>query len=200
MSGVTSRGVGSNQSSRSTRTIEKTRSDTPPPNTIASSFHRTTLQPETATHSVLDAQLEALALGKDFASLGFYGLPDELQVDRLCYSCDAEETKYCMYKSKGPSSLLGTGSSVASASDHSEVSGSDFESDSGIENSHAENHQSPDVGVALLKPKKKKGVKSSIKAMPHDDQAVLGDEGDSGQSNGGEGLCEVRIDSFYPMS
>jgi len=60
-------------------------------------------------------------------------------------------------KSVSPCSLPGTGSSVASASDHSEVS--DLESDSGIENSHA-NTASPEISQVspLTQSSDEKGV------------------------------------------
>lgn len=133
------------------------------------------------THSVLDAQLEALALGhNDLASL-------------LLSSKDGAGLDFSMFKRKGPNSLLGTGSSIASASDH-EVSSSDFESDSGIENSHAEVH-SPEMSAGLAKPKK--GAEPFLEVMPHDDLAVrAAAAGVTNQSDAGEKSCDLRIESF----
>lgn len=101
-------------------------------------------------------------------------------------------------KKKGPISLLGTGSSVASASNHSEVS--DFESDSGVETSNVTT-VSPEVGVLsplTLSPNKKKGQKNQADVLPHDDLAVAGGraEGEPSQEFPGGSLSEVRIDSF----
>ena len=150
-----------------------------------------------STHSVLDAQLEALALGKDMAALSY-----NCEISRYFEGAeraerDTLESNFTAYKSKGgPGSLPGTGSSVASASDHSEVSGSDFESDSGIENSHAEN-QSPELGVTLLSKKQTrgKGVGPYIEVMPHDDLAVTA-TGGAGDNQLEEGSSDIRIDSF----
>lgn len=151
-------------------------------------------QATSTTHSVLDAQLEALALG-------------HLDLESLIRNTDAHggtlEAYFSPFKRTGPGSLLGTGtgSSIASASDH-EVSSSDIESDSGIENSHAEIH-SPEMGVALSKPMKK-GVEPYLEVMPHDDLAVVA-AGDANQSDAGEKTssscddvrsCDIRIDSF----
>lgn len=137
--------------------------------------------PHTTTHSVLDAQLEALALGhNDLASL-------------LLSSKDDAGLDFSLFKRKGPNSLLGTGSSIASASDH-EVSSSDFESDSGIENSHAEVH-SPEMSAGLAKPKK--GAEPFLEVMPHDDLAVrAAAAGVTNQSDAGEKSCDLRIESF----
>ena len=60
-------------------------------------------------------------------------------------------------KTKGPNSIPGTGSSIASASDFSEAS--DFESDSGIENSNVDVVK-PKLSEVSLTFKKKKGVKA----------------------------------------
>jgi len=60
-------------------------------------------------------------------------------------------------KTKGPNSIPGTGSSIASASDFSEAS--DFESDSGIENSNVDVVK-PKLSTLSLTFKKKKGVKT----------------------------------------
>ena len=157
----------------------------------------------TTTHSVLDAQLEALALGHlDLESLirNSKSTPDA--------NGGTLEAYFSPFKKAGPGSLLGTGtgSSIASASDH-EVSSSDIESDSGIENSHAEIH-SPEVGVALSKPMKK-GVEPYLAVMPHDDLAVVAAAGDANQSDAGSDdktvscdescdgtSCDIRIDSF----
>lgn len=143
-----------------------------------------------ATHSVLDAQLEALALGHDdLASL----LLSSKSVEGL------ESEFFSFFKRKGPNSLPGTGSSVASASDH-EVSSSDFESDSGIENSHTEVH-SPDMNVGLTKQQDgtKKGVEPYLDVMPHDDLAVVtaaSEPGEPNQSDAGEKSCDRRIESI----
>ena len=133
----------------------------------------------TTTHSVLDAQLEALALGQkgDLASLLLSG------------SCSTEggfslDTDYSLFKRKGPNSIPGTGSSIASASDH-EVSSSDFESDSGIENSHAEVNSPEMTGLP----------KTNLDALPHDDLAVVAAR-DVDQLDAGEKSCDKRIDSF----
>lgn len=137
----------------------------------------------THLHSVLDAQLEALALGhNDLASL-------------LLSSKSVEGLDPAFFKHKGPNSLLGTGSSVASASDH-EVSSSDFESDSGIENSHTEVH-SPEMSVGAAKQQEgaKKGVGPYLDVMPHDDLAVTA-ASDTYQSDVGEKSCDKRIESF----
>ena len=94
---------------------------------------------------------------------------------------------------KGPNSLLGTGSSIAS-SDH-EVSSSDFESDSGIETSHPE-IPSPDVGVTMSK-SFPKGVGPYDAMLLHDDLAVSNITADGvNQSTSIEKSCDVRIDSF----
>lgn len=145
----------------------------------------------TSLHSVLDAQLEALALGQEsVASL----ILSSKELGRL--ENDGPELQdFTMFK-KGPNSLLGTGSSIASASDH-EVSGSDFESDSGIENCHMEG-PSPEVGVGLSSKPRKMRVEPYVNVMPHDDLAVTAavtrtsreDQSDSGET------CDVRIDSF----
>jgi hypothetical protein len=153
--------------------------DFPPCSTVPSPFAQ-----GSNTHSVLDAQLEALSLGNDLASL----LLSSKTVEGL-------EVEVPFFKRKGPNSLPGTGSSIASASDH-EVSSSDFESDSGIENSHTEVH-SPEMSVGLSKQQQgqKKGVEPYLDVMPHDDLAVVtaASASDTDQS---EKSCDRRIESF----
>lgn len=143
-----------------------------------------------ATQSVLDAQLEALDLRgvqEGWASL-------------LCLNSESAfaDSDFSMpFKRKGPNSIPGTGSSIASASDH-EVSSSDFESDSGIENSHAEVH-SPELMSVLksLGARSKKGVEPYLEVMPHDDLASC--SGALDQSDAGSMSCDTsdtRIESF----
>ena len=155
-----------------------------PPSTLPTPFP--VGSPHT-THSVLDAQLEALALGhNDLASL--------LLATRSAEALDAD---LAFFKRKGPNSLPGTGSSTASASDH-EVSSSDFESDSGVENSHTEVH-SPEMSMGMSKKQgpsgaTKKGVEPYLDVMPHDDLAVVtASASDTDQS---EKSCDSRIESF----
>lgn len=150
--------------------------------------------PHQAIHSVLDAQLEALALGKDlFSSNTLYG-------GSLGRGEEAGSDLHLHSKS-GPHSLLGgTGSSIASASsDHSEVSSSDFESDSGIENCNTDN-TSPEVNMALLPggggSKKGKGVEPYIEVLPHDDLAVVASPSEADQSDSTGDSCDRRIDTF----
>lgn len=178
-------------------------------------------------HSVLDAQLEALSLGREFSSssttttsltvVDSQELMLQLHEDASLSPLSPKELEngsvsvldpdFSMFKiKKGPNSVLGTGSSIASASDH-EVSSSDFESDSGIENSHAE-VPSPEVGgassLSLATKPRKRGVEHYLKTLPHDDLAVMtnGDGGVVGvatadQSDSGEQSCDtIRIDSF----
>lgn len=143
------------------------------------------------THSVLDAQLEALSLGhNDLASLLL-----------ATKSAEALDASLAFFKRKGPNSLPGTGSSTASASDH-EVSSSDFESDSGIENSHAEVH-SPEMNVGSSKKHgssgargSRRGVEPYLDVMPHDDLAVVTATSDTDQSDVGEKSCDSRIESY----
>ncbi len=108
-------------------------------------------------------------------------------LDHISLSEELNESLLVVPRKKGPSSLLGTGSSLASASDHSEFS--DLESDSGIETSRVA-AASPEVDHPSLhfrlSPKQRKKKKSKSQ--------VLGDEPtDLGQ---GESASEVRIDSF----
>jgi len=146
--------------------------------------------PPSGIHSILDVQLEQLSLEQDqVASLILGSKGSELENG-------SELSDFPMFK-KGPNSLLGTGSSIASASDH-EVSGSDFESDSGIENSHVEG-PSPEVGVSLSSKPRKKGVEAYINVLPHDDLALTaGVEASKcceSQSELGE-KSDIRINSF----
>ncbi len=135
------------------------------------------------SHSVLDAQLKVLSESGEAATLpesvktweskekgSPRALVDE-QIEEIIenFSLGIGE-QIAVAKSKGPNSIPGTGSSIASASDYSEVS--DLESDSGIENSN------PDVARPKLNPvmatfKKKKGVKAG-----------------SGSGKGGSSECE----------
>lgn len=143
------------------------------------------------TQSVLDAHLEALALGhSDLASLLLSSKSAE-GAPNLGFMLEADLS---LFKRKGPNSLLGTGSSVASASDH-EVSSSDFESDSGIENSHAEVH-SPEMSAGCTKLGAKKEADPFLEVMPHDDLAMRGAAGATNQSDAGEKSCDMRIESF----
>lgn len=146
--------------------------------------------------SVLDAQLEVLALQQQHdssASTLQSALGSNEPSQNSLLELDTEDILMFQPR-KGPNSLLGTGSSIAS-SDH-EVSSSDFESDSGIETSHPE-IPSPDVGVVLSKPAKK-GVGTYVDVMPHDDLAVVSATSSrvADQSNAVEKSCDVRIDSF----
>ncbi len=119
------------------------------------------------------------------------------------------ETDLNIFKIKtsgGPHSILGTGSSIASASDHSEVSGSDFESDSGIESSHIENTEntSPDITMAISSTSSSKRVEPFVDVMPHDDLAVTVGMTETTTAMGGAGEIDQsdqpgedgRIDSF----
>lgn len=139
--------------------------------------------------SVLDAQLEALALGSGLGLVELASLsPKESEFSE-------DLTDFSMFK-KGPNSLIGTGSSIASASDH-EVSSSDFESDSGIENCHVE-LPSPEAGKSPLK-SRKKGVEHYIQVMPHDDLAVtasVGDQSEAAELSRDQSETSDRIDSF----
>lgn len=123
------------------------------------------------SHSVLDAQLKALCAGEVAAPPD----PEEANWDhrgrdspRTLEPEDLEEIienlsmgmgeQISVVKTKGPNSIPGTGSSIASASDYSEVS--DFESDSGIETSNADVVKLKVSTVSSLR--KKKGVKASV--------------------------------------
>lgn len=142
-------------------------------------------------HSVLDSQLEALALGQ--ASLS------TLESENGGPGLVTFVEDLPMFKRKGPNSLLGTGSSIASASDH-EVSSSDFESDSGIENSHAEIPSPEILGVGSVK-ERKKDMEPYLSVLPHDDLAVTAAAAAAGgsednQSDEGVKSCDLRIDSY----
>lgn len=185
---------------------------TPPPPATAAQPPQSCCQKGApgVSQSVLDAQLEALALGGTgvghvLASLVHTATKSKSgsvveTVSSSYLELDTEDL-LMFHPRKGPNSLLGTGSSVAS-SDH-EVSSSDFESDSGIETSHPD-VPSPDVGVALPKPLQK-GVGPYIDVMPHDDLAITSSttittsttivEGII-QSDSTEKSSDVRIDSF----
>ncbi len=146
-------------------------------------------------HSVLDAQLEALALGgQNSIALKLLNPRGNLEepYDSLL---ELNTEDLLMFHPRKGNSLPGTGSSIAS-SDH-EVSSSDFESDSGIETSHTE-VPSPDVGMALTKPLRK-GTGPCIDIMPHDDLAITASTSTSrvmNQSNSAEKSCDIRIDSY----
>ena len=170
-----------------------------------------TLGASMKVHSVLDAQLEALALGEG-AATGLKVNSDEqtktsmtlerVDLDAIIENLSAEmvDQNFSGFKSKGPSSVLGTGSSIASASDHSEVS--DFESDSGIETSHMES-MSPKVCV-ISSLKKKKGMKLSSaiqpKANPDSFKPIVSTDSDGQleQTDRDEEQvsCDSRIDSL----
>ena len=155
-------------------------------------------------HSVLDAQLEALTLGVGAGSFVFNLSKDTENSTTLepgameNLSLDVGDQIFAVFKSKGPNSLLGTGSSTASASDHSEVS--DFESDSGIESSHIE-VLSLKTGASTSILKKKKGVKLQPKD-PLVSGVTKGDcnveEKQADQCGHSEELmsCNIRIDSL----
>ena len=152
------------------------------------------------SHSVLDAQLEALALGgQDSIASLLLSAKGKIGGENSLLELDTEDF-LMFHPRKGPNSLLGTGSSIAS-SDH-EVSSSDFESDSGIETSHPE-IPSPEVGVVLSKPLQKGiGMGPYVDVMPHDDLAIATTTNTTSssemvsQSDSGEKSCEIRIDSF----
>lgn len=167
-------------------------------------------------HSVLDAQLNALALGESTTTTHEVSLDKQTEssmtLERVGlegiienFSVEMVDQNFAVFKSKGPNSLLGTGSSIASASDHSEVS--DFESDSGIETSHVE-AVSPKVG-GTTSLKKRKGVKLSSGQPMADlpgstsvdaaiENGASGRDGESDQSDYVEEQvsCDIRIDSL----
>ena len=154
-----------------TRSVEGALAESSPPD--SRTLESVSLKP-------LDSSLE-----DSKAILDAFGLSEEVGQSLL------------VVKKKGPSSLLGTGSSVTSASDHSEVS--DFESDSGIETSNAAT-TSPEVGVVSplsLSPtkKKKKGLKDLANILPHDDLPVTVGKALDEPPNL-PGLSDIRIDSF----
>ena len=178
---------------------------------LPSELHRT-------AHSVLDAQLEALSLGQDgLASTLLAQKGTELELleeggknvgeSLLALSLHSEFTMFKM--KKGPNSLIGTGSSIASASDH-EVSSSDFESDSGIENFHTE-LPSPEAG-AKGPGERKKGGEHFPQSHSDDSNVTQVCVMTADQSEAGEGSCDqspeeeecpvtrsldtLRIDSF----
>ena len=161
--------------------------------------------------SVLDNELDALSIVKNAPTTPETPKETKMSFERV----DMDENvlvvmgdqSFSVAKSKGPSSLLGTWSSIVSASDHSEVS--DFESDSGIDNSHART-TSPEMGVTMsAKNKKRKGLKTFPGVLPRNNLVAANGAGGNGsgcsynqtdcfQSNcvGEQRSCDFRIDSY----